>query len=138
MCVTSGGTNFSKLANIKVTDAPESLSSSIGMLQSAVNQQGKTLQPFRYESKTAICIVTRSCPRTGGTDLEDVSTIDTVQIAVFAGYAAKGLKGLRMLIHSVQIEELELSVRNSLSRAGQLAVVPYMELESWFHLTSRT
>ena len=33
----------------------------------------------------------------------------------------------------VQIEELELSVRNSLSRAGQLAVVPHMEFGSTWH-----
>ena len=47
-CVTSGGTNFhiwhnSKLAKIKATDA-KSLSSSISMLQSALNQQAETLQ----------------------------------------------------------------------------------------------
>ena len=80
-CVTSGGTNFhiwhnSKLAKIKATDAKSS-SSSISMLQSAMNQQAETLQSLFYELKTAICMVTRSCPRPGGT----VGTI--VQIAVF-------------------------------------------------------
>ena len=78
-CVTSGGTNFhiwhnSKLAKIKATDAKSS-SSSISMLQSAMNQQAETLQSLFYESKTAICMVTRSCPRPGGTDL-DVGTIE--------------------------------------------------------------
>ena len=61
-CVTSGGTNFhirynSKLAKIKATDA-KSLSSSISMLQLAMNQQAETLQSLFYESKTAICMVT--------------------------------------------------------------------------------
>ena len=56
----------SKLAKIKATDAKSS-SSSIGMLQSATNQQAETLQSLFYESKTAICMVTRSCPRPGGT-----------------------------------------------------------------------
>ncbi len=77
--MTSGGTNFhiwhnSKLAKIKATDAKSS-SSSIIMLQSAMNQQAETLQSLFYESKTAICMVTRSCPRPGGTDL-DVDTIE--------------------------------------------------------------
>ena len=77
--MTSGGTNFhiwhnSKLAKIKATD-PKSSSSSISMLQSAMNQQAETLQSLFYESKTTICMVTRSCPRPGGTDL-DVSTIE--------------------------------------------------------------
>ena len=82
MYMTSGGTNFhiwhnGKLAKIKATDA-ESSRSLIGMLQSAMNQQAKTFQPLCYESKTAICMVTRSCPCPGGyggTDL-DVSTIE--------------------------------------------------------------
>ena len=74
MCVTSGGTNFhiwhnSKLAKIRARDTKCS-SSSISTLQSAMNQQVKTLQPLRYKSKTAICTVTRSCPHPGGTDLE--------------------------------------------------------------------
>ena len=78
-CVTSGGTNFhiwhnSKLAKIKATDAKSS-SSSIIILQSAMNQQAETLQSLFYELKTAICMVTRSCPRPGGTDL-DVGTIE--------------------------------------------------------------
>ena len=47
-CMTSSGTNFhiwhnSKLAKIKATDAKSS-SSSISMLQSAMNQQAETLQ----------------------------------------------------------------------------------------------
>ena len=50
-------------------------SSSISMLQSAMNQQAETLQSLFYESKTAICMVTRSCPRPDGTDL-DVGTIE--------------------------------------------------------------
>ena len=63
-CVTSGGTNFhiwhsSKLAKIRTRDT-ESLSSSFSTLQSAMNQQVKTLQPLRYKSKTAICMATRS------------------------------------------------------------------------------
>ena len=77
--MTSGGTNFhiwhnSKLTKIKATDAKSS-SSSISMLQSAMNQQAETLQSLFYESKTAICMVTRLCPRPGGTDL-DVGTIE--------------------------------------------------------------
>ena len=77
--MTSGGTNFhiwhnSKLAKIKATDAKSS-SSSISMLQSAMNQQAETLQSLYYESKTAICMVTRSCLCPGGTDL-DVGTIE--------------------------------------------------------------
>ena len=79
-CMTSGGTNFHiiwhncKLAKIKATDA-KSLSSSISMLQSAMNQQAETLQTLFYELKTTICIVTRSCPCPGGIDL-DVGTIE--------------------------------------------------------------
>ena len=78
-CVTSGGTNFhiwhnSKLAKIKATNAKSS-SSSISMLQSAMNQQAETLQSLFYESKTVICMVTRSCPLPGGTNL-DVGTIE--------------------------------------------------------------
>ena len=78
-CVMSGGTNFhiwhnSKLGKIKATDARSS-SSSISMLQSAMIQQAETLQSLFYESKTVICMVTRSCPRPGGTDL-DVGTIE--------------------------------------------------------------
>ena len=85
-CVTSDGTNFhiwhnSKLAKIKATDAKSS-SSSISMLQSALNQQAETLQSLFYESKTAICMVTRSCPHPGGTDL-DVGTIDLPCKSVF-------------------------------------------------------
>ena len=79
-CVTSGGTNFyiwhnSKLAKIRARDT-ESSSSSISTLQSAMNQQVKTLQPLRYKSKTAICTVTRSCPRPGGTDLDEGTRIE--------------------------------------------------------------
>ena len=80
-CVTSGGTNFHiwhnskyKLAKIKATDTKSS-SSSISMLQSAMNQQVETLQSLFYESKTTICMVTRSCPRPGGTNL-DVGMIE--------------------------------------------------------------
>ena len=74
-CVASGGTNFhiwhnSKLAKIRARDT-ESSSSLISTLQSAMNQQVKTLQPLCYESKSAICTVTRSCPRPGGTDLDE-------------------------------------------------------------------
>ena len=73
--MTSGGTNFhiwhnSKLAKISARDT-ESSSSSISTLQSAMNQQVKTFQPLRYELKTAICMVTRSCPCPGGTDLDE-------------------------------------------------------------------
>ena len=46
----------SKLAKIKATDAKSS-SSSISMLQSAMNQQAETLQSLFYKSKTAICMV---------------------------------------------------------------------------------
>ena len=64
-------------------DEAESSSSSISTLQSAMNQQEETLQHLRYVSKTAICMVTQSCPRSGGTDL-DVGTIEfTMQIAAF-------------------------------------------------------
>ena len=70
----SGGTKFhiwhnSKLAKIRARET-ESSSSSISTLQSAMNQQVKMLQPLCYKSKTAICTVTRSCPRPGGTDLD--------------------------------------------------------------------
>ena len=72
--MTSGGTNFhiwhnSKLAKIKATDGKSS-SSSISMLQSAMNQQAETFQSLWYESKTEICVITRSCSRPGGTDLD--------------------------------------------------------------------
>ena len=75
MCVTSGGANFhiwhnSKLAKIRARDTKSS-SSSISMLQSAMNQQVKMLQPLCYESKTVICMVTRSCPCPGGIDLDE-------------------------------------------------------------------
>ena len=80
--MTSGGTNFhirhnSKLCKIRARDT-ESSSSSISTLQSAMNQQVKTLHPVRYKSKTAICTVTRSCPRpgTGGTDLDEGTRIE--------------------------------------------------------------
>ena len=64
-------------------DQAESSSSTISTLQSAMNQQEETLQHLRYVSKTAICMVTQSCPRSGGTDL-DVGTIEfTMQIAAF-------------------------------------------------------
>ena len=51
-CVMSGGTNFhiwynSKLAKIKATDVKSS-SSSISMLQSAMNQQAEMLQSLFY------------------------------------------------------------------------------------------
>ena len=77
--MTSGGTNFhiwhnSKLAKIKATDAKSS-SSSISMLQLAMNKQAETLQSLFYELKTAICMITRLCPHPGGTDL-DVGTIE--------------------------------------------------------------
>ena len=78
--MTSGGTNFhiwhnSKLAKIKATDAKSS-SSSISMLQSAMSQQAEMLQSLFYLSKTAICMVTQSCPCPGGTDI-DVGTIES-------------------------------------------------------------
>ncbi len=80
MCVTSGGTNFhiwhnSKLAKIRARDT-ESSSSSISMLQLAMNQQVKMLLPLHYKSKTAICMVTQSCPRPGGTDLDESTWIE--------------------------------------------------------------
>ena len=83
-CVTSGGTNFHIWHNSELAqDQAESLSSSISTLQSAINQQEETLQHLRYVSKTAICMVTRSCPRSGGTDL-DVGMIEfTMQIVAF-------------------------------------------------------
>ena len=64
-------------------DQAESSSSSISMLQSAMNQQEEMLQHLRYVSKTAICMVTQSCPRSDGTDL-DVGMIEfTMQIVAF-------------------------------------------------------
>ena len=51
----------------------------------------------------------------------------TVQIAVFD--TQQGTEGPPLADCNVQIEELELSVRN-VSRASQLAVVPYMEVGS--------
>ena len=63
--------------------AESSSESSISTLQSAMNQQEETLQHLRYVLKTVICMVTQSCPRSGGTDL-DVGTIEfTMQIAAF-------------------------------------------------------
>ena len=63
-----------------------------------MNQQVKTLQPLRYKSKTAICTVTRSCPRPGGTDLDE--GMDRVTANRSFRYTTKGLKGLHLLIHS--------------------------------------
>ena len=90
--MTSGGTNFriwhnSKLAKIKATDAKSS-SSSISMLQSAMNQQAEAFQSLFYESKTAICMVTRSCPRPGGTDL-DVGTIELLSKSQFSTHGER-------------------------------------------------
>ena len=95
--MTSGGTNFhiwhnSKLAKIRDRDTKSS-SSSISTLQSAMNQQVKMLQPLRYESKTAICTVIRSCPRAGGTDLDE----GTIELSCKSQFLIhnEGLKDLR-------------------------------------------
>ena len=62
------GKTVSKLAKIKARDA-EGSSSSISILQSAINQQVEMLQSLHYKLKTEICTVTQLCPRPGRTDL---------------------------------------------------------------------
>ena len=107
--MTSGETNFhiwhnSKLAKIEARDT-ESSSSSISTLQLAMNQQVKTLQPLRYKSKTAICTVTRSCPRPGGTDLDEgmIELLCKPQFSIHN----EGTEGPPLADCNVRIEELE-------------------------------
>ena len=81
----------SKLAKIKARDT-ESLNSLISTLQSAMNQQVKTLQPLHYKLKTAICMVTRSCPWPGGTDLDEGTRIELLCKSQFSIHN-KGTEG---------------------------------------------
>ena len=135
-CVTSGGTNFhiwhnSKLAKIKATDG-ESSSSSISMLQSAMNQQAETFQSLWYESKTEICMIIKLDRVHAQVEPTWMWARSSYHANCSFRHAAKELKGLRLLIYSRSDrktrafgEKLRLS-----SRPTRCFFLPSMEVGS--------
>ena len=136
--MTSGGTNFhiwhnSKLAKIKATDAKSS-SSLISMLQSALNQQVETLHSLFYELKTVICMVTRLCPRPGGTDLD----VGTIELPCKSQFSTHGERTEGPLLADSQLSVQRTRAFGEKFRLSSRPTRCYAIYGSWFHLTSRT
>ena len=76
-----------------------------------MNQQVEALRSLRCVSKTAICTVTRSCPHPSRFHLG----VDTIELPCKSQFStcSEGTEWPPLADCNVQIEELELSVRNA-------------------------